>query len=294
MRRRPHAVRATVRNVCARGGHLHDKFPQVERRCRTPLRATIAHGCRPVGGGGAHHHARCARTGVGQWAVVACTTVRDMRRPAGAALAARCASRRESRAAVARGGVRQRARQWRDGQNEAVNSQEHQDQEEEYQDHAYDKPDHEQPTHEKHAQEEKPAQEVERQAQDGSSPSSPSNSSSPVHSSASYANNAYRQGPSFFGLQMIQYTTDRNNSDIEEYSAQASPQPINVSSPQADFNVVNELKERAFYKKMDEVVANVNSSQTALETSLVRQFTEHQQQFFSDLEFFQDAASGIG
>ncbi|KZV55762.1 ABC transporter C family member 14 [Dorcoceras hygrometricum] len=52
-----------------------------------------------------------------------------------------------------------------------------------------------------------------------------------------------------------------------------------------------ELKEmikqhrRAFYRKMDEAVANVNSSQTVLETNLVRQFSERQQQIASDLDF---------
>ncbi|KZV32619.1 hypothetical protein F511_17045 [Dorcoceras hygrometricum] len=39
-----------------------------------------------------------------------------------------------------------------------------------------------------------------------------------------------------------------------------------------EFNIFR----RAFYKKMDEVVTSVNTSQTALETNLVRQFTESQ------------------
>ncbi|KZV17687.1 hypothetical protein F511_20636 [Dorcoceras hygrometricum] len=38
-----------------------------------------------------------------------------------------------------------------------------------------------------------------------------------------------------------------------------------------------------FYKKMDEVVTSVNTSQTALETNLVRQFTESQQHFASQM-----------
>ncbi|KZV55034.1 hypothetical protein F511_31516 [Dorcoceras hygrometricum] len=42
---------------------------------------------------------------------------------------------------------------------------------------------------------------------------------------------------------------------------------------------------RAFYEKIDTVVANVASSQTSLETSLVRQFTEHQLQISSDIDF---------
>ncbi|KZV46286.1 hypothetical protein F511_19611 [Dorcoceras hygrometricum] len=36
------------------------------------------------------------------------------------------------------------------------------------------------------------------------------------------------------------------------------------------------LYKRAFYEKMDTMAANITSSQTALETSLIHQFTEHQ------------------
>ncbi|KZV28268.1 hypothetical protein F511_20033 [Dorcoceras hygrometricum] len=42
---------------------------------------------------------------------------------------------------------------------------------------------------------------------------------------------------------------------------------------------------RGFYDKMDMVAANVTSSQTSLETSLVRQLTEHQLQLASALDF---------
>ncbi|KZV23125.1 hypothetical protein F511_25086 [Dorcoceras hygrometricum] len=42
---------------------------------------------------------------------------------------------------------------------------------------------------------------------------------------------------------------------------------------------------RGFYDKMDTVAANVTSSQTSLETSLVHQLTEHQLQLASDLDF---------
>ncbi|KZV49380.1 hypothetical protein F511_10920 [Dorcoceras hygrometricum] len=38
----------------------------------------------------------------------------------------------------------------------------------------------------------------------------------------------------------------------------------------------SQIFRRAFYKKMDEVVTSVNTSQTALETNLIRQFTESQ------------------
>ncbi|KZV32506.1 anaphase-promoting complex subunit 1-like [Dorcoceras hygrometricum] len=41
----------------------------------------------------------------------------------------------------------------------------------------------------------------------------------------------------------------------------------------------------AIYEKMNTVYANVASSQTSLETRLFRQFTEHQLQISSDLDF---------
>ncbi|KZV31091.1 hypothetical protein F511_28268 [Dorcoceras hygrometricum] len=47
----------------------------------------------------------------------------------------------------------------------------------------------------------------------------------------------------------------------------------------------SEISRRNLSKKIDQVLANVNSSQTALETSLVRQFIEHQLQISSDLDF---------
>ncbi|KZV46227.1 muscle M-line assembly protein unc-89 [Dorcoceras hygrometricum] len=87
------------------------------------------------------------------------------------------------------------------------------------------------------------------------------------------------------------------------------------SSPSKDFDAVSELKSvkrvvislestvnmmrddqtylkydsqlfrRDFYKKMNEVVTSVNTSQTVLETNLVRQFIERKQQISSDLDF---------
>ncbi|KZV22795.1 hypothetical protein F511_24842 [Dorcoceras hygrometricum] len=131
---------------------------------------------------------------------------------------------------------------------ETVNSQEHHAQDEEHQAQATEHraQDEELPTqadeqqaHEQHAQEE-PAQqaeqEVERQAQAGSSHSSPSCSSSYVHFPTSDANNEDHQGHSPSGLQMVRYTADgENNSDEDEEDfAQAGPQPINFSRPQAD------------------------------------------------------------
>ncbi|KZV23650.1 hypothetical protein F511_32923 [Dorcoceras hygrometricum] len=50
-----------------------------------------------------------------------------------------------------------------------------------------------------------------------------------------------------------------------------------------DFSVYK----RTFYEKMDTVATNVASTQTSLETSPVRQFTEHQLQIASDLDFVQ-------
>ncbi|KZV34410.1 hypothetical protein F511_34719 [Dorcoceras hygrometricum] len=158
-------------------------------------------------------------------------------------------------------------------ETKAVNSQEHQAQEEEHQaqttgreaqeeehaaklspmfqyfvEDAEDSLEH--LAHEQHAQEE-PAHEAEqadeRHAQASSSHSSPSSSSSfYVHSSTLVRNNEDHQGPSPSGLQIVR---------------------------------------GAFYQRMDEVVSNVRSSQTTFETSLVHQFTEHQLQIASDLDF---------
>ncbi|KZV42421.1 hypothetical protein F511_12647 [Dorcoceras hygrometricum] len=116
----------------------------------------------------------------------------------------------------------------------------------------------------------------------------------------------------------------RNNSEEEEDFAQVGPQPVNFSSPQEDFDVVSELKtvkrvvesleskvdmvrddqtymkhdsdifRRSFYNKMDEVVTSINTSHTALETNLVRQFTESQQHITIDLDFVKFTSSGIG
>ncbi|KZV54208.1 hypothetical protein F511_13841 [Dorcoceras hygrometricum] len=146
---------------------------------------------------------------------------------------------------------------------DCVNSQEHQDQEKEHQsqekEHQSQEKEHkaqadEQPGHKQQPQEE-PAQEQEQpdehQAQDGSSPSSPSNSSSPVHSSASDANNADRQDPSFSGLQM----------------------------PQANFDAVSELKEvKRVVEPLDSKVDMVRDTQTYMKH-------DHQQQIASDLDF---------
>ncbi|KZV16814.1 hypothetical protein F511_18607 [Dorcoceras hygrometricum] len=180
--------------------------------------------------------------------------------------------------------------------SEAADSVEHQAQEEERQ-----APEAEQP--------------VVHQDQAGSSPSSPKNSSFSVHYSDSVTNNEYHQDPVSSNLHMVQYTEHRDNSEEEEDFAQAGPQPFNFSSPPEDFDVVSELKtvkrvvesleskgdmtrddraymkhnsnifRRAFYKKMDEVVTSVNTSQTVMETNLVRQFTESQQHLASDLDF---------
>ncbi|KZV32872.1 serine carboxypeptidase-like 42 [Dorcoceras hygrometricum] len=47
----------------------------------------------------------------------------------------------------------------------------------------------------------------------------------------------------------------------------------------------SDIFRRAFYRKMDEVVTSVNSSQTVLETNLVHRFTESQQHIASDFDF---------
>ncbi|KZV38560.1 hypothetical protein F511_27585 [Dorcoceras hygrometricum] len=122
---------------------------------------------------------------------------------------------------------------------------------------------------------------------------------------------------------------DNNRIAHEESSAQAGPQHVIISEPQADIDADIKLKEvqkvidsldskvhsrdsrvvsldskfeellniqtfmkhdigiykHVFHEKMDTVAANVASSQTSLETSLVHQFTEHRLQIASDLDF---------
>ncbi|KZV30051.1 hypothetical protein F511_33353 [Dorcoceras hygrometricum] len=84
-------------------------------------------------------------------------------------------------------------------------------------------------------------------------------------------------------VQMVRYTADReNNSEDEEDFAQAVDI---VRDTQTYMKHESEISRRALYKKIDQVAANINYSQTALETSLVRQFTEHQLQIANHLDF---------
>ncbi|KZV58042.1 dystroglycan-like [Dorcoceras hygrometricum] len=66
------------------------------------------------------------------------------------------------------------------------------------------------------------------------------------------------------------------------YGPHAIPkEPEKAAFMKHDFNTYK----HTFYEKMDKVAANVSSSQISLETSLVRQFTEHQLQIASDIDF---------
>ncbi|KZV36129.1 hypothetical protein F511_16765 [Dorcoceras hygrometricum] len=70
-----------------------------------------------------------------------------------------------------------------------------------------------------------------------------------------------------------------------EVATQSGQQRISLSRPQSDLETATKLNERAFYDKLETLAANMNSTQTLFETSLVRQFTEHQLQIASDLDF---------
>ncbi|KZV17991.1 hypothetical protein F511_21147 [Dorcoceras hygrometricum] len=161
----------------------------------------------------------------------------------------------------------------------------------------------------------KEEQQAPEAGQAGPIPSSPSNSSFSVHYSDSVGNTEDRQGPSSSGLQLVQYRYQRDYTEEEQDFAQADPQPINFSSTPVDFDAVAKLKKvnrpvtslestvymmrddqkymkydsnifrRALYKKMDEVATSVNTSQTALETNIVRQFIKIQQHFSSAMDF---------
>ncbi|KZV47712.1 hypothetical protein F511_19425 [Dorcoceras hygrometricum] len=141
-----------------------------------------------------------------------------------------------------------------------------------------------------------PAQEAEyadeRLAQAGSSHSSPIHSSFSVHSSTLVRNNEDHQGTSPSSLQMVRYT-DNNSEEDEEDFAQDMKRIVDSMDSKVDMlrdtqayrKMESELSGRNLSKKIDQVAVNFNSSQTALETSLVRQFTEHQMQVNSDLYF---------
>ncbi|KZV54838.1 hypothetical protein F511_37172 [Dorcoceras hygrometricum] len=111
-------------------------------------------------------------------------------------------------------------------------------------------------------------------------------------------------GPNPSNFQMVVHIENREENQCpdhkdDEGSSQTSPQQVqsidskfisldskveqllnNQTFLKHDFNTYK----RAFYEKIDMVAANVSSSQTSLETRLVRQFSEHQLQIASDLD----------
>ncbi|KZV57174.1 hypothetical protein F511_13409 [Dorcoceras hygrometricum] len=105
------------------------------------------------------------------------------------------------------------------------------------------------------------------------------------------------QGPNTSNLQMVVYTGEREENtciyfEEDADSSHAGSQQVFVSSPPACHDADIKLEEhdfgtykRAIYAKMGTVAANVVSSQTSLETSLVRQFTEHQLQIASEPDY---------
>ncbi|KZV55572.1 hypothetical protein F511_12678 [Dorcoceras hygrometricum] len=129
-------------------------------------------------------------------------------------------------------------------------------------------------------------------------------------------NNTDCQGPSPSQLQMIVHTERREkkiyflDSENDVGSSQANPQRVSVSRPPASLNVDSKLQEvehivisldsriqsmdsqmqsmnsqHSFYEKMDKIATNVTSSQTTLETNLVRQLATQQYQLTNDLDF---------
>ncbi|KZV22934.1 zinc finger CCCH domain-containing protein 1 [Dorcoceras hygrometricum] len=128
----------------------------------------------------------------------------------------------------------------------AMNYQEYQAQEEE----------HQVQTDEQQAQEVQPAHEVERQAQAGSSHSSPTDFDAALE------------------LKSVKKVVESLDSKVDM-----------VWDTQTYMNHDSDILRRAIYRKIDEVVTSMNTSQTALETSVVRQFTEHKLYISSDLDF---------
>ncbi|KZV33482.1 hypothetical protein F511_34577 [Dorcoceras hygrometricum] len=134
-------------------------------------------------------------------------------------------------------------------EHEAHDEEEHQEEEHRAQKKECPAQADEQQAHERQAQEE-PAQQEEQpdehQAQAGSSPSSPK----------------------------VKRVLESLDSKIDM-----------VRDTQTYMKHESDISRRILSKKIDEVVANVNSSLKKLETRLVRQFIEHQLQIASDLDF---------
>ncbi|KZV35439.1 hypothetical protein F511_22655 [Dorcoceras hygrometricum] len=126
-------------------------------------------------------------------------------------------------------------------------------------------------------------------------------------------NNEEHQVPDSSGLAIVQYTEQKADMEAAPDLSQAGQQPINIStSTPATFDIVSEFTSmkrvveslessitkirdeqtylkydshfrQVFYRKMDEVVATVNNTLSALEINLVRQINESHQYFATEM-----------
>ncbi|KZV29970.1 hypothetical protein F511_28820 [Dorcoceras hygrometricum] len=142
-----------------------------------------------------------------------------------------------------------------------------------------------------HQAQEHQAREEEQQAQDEEKPDQQAeqqDSSFSINSYNSVGNNEERQVLVSSNLHIVQYTEKRAYSKAEQDFAQAVITSLEsmvnmMRDDQTYMKYDSQIFRRPFYKKMDEVVTSVNTTQTTLETNLVRQFTERQHHFASEM-----------
>ncbi|KZV43860.1 hypothetical protein F511_37217 [Dorcoceras hygrometricum] len=153
--------------------------------------------------------------------------------------------------------------------------------------------------------------EVEHQDQVDPIPSSPIDSGISIYSWDS-DNNDERQVLYSSGLAIVKYTTQRANVEAGSDFAQAGPQPISSSTPTI-LDIISEFKSvkkvmaslessisqmrdeqtylkydaeqfrKVYYRNMDDVLAIVSITQSALETILVNQIQESHQYFVAEM-----------
>ncbi|KZV28632.1 hypothetical protein F511_38357 [Dorcoceras hygrometricum] len=141
----------------------------------------------------------------------------------------------------------------------------------------------------------------------------PSDSGFSIYTSDSDSKEEH-QVPDSFDLEIVYYTEKRANIEGRSNFAQTGPHPVNISTrTPIDFDIVSEFKSmkrvvayletsvthmrddqtymkydskivrQAFYRKMDEVVASVNTYKSALETNVVRKIDESHQHFANEM-----------
>ncbi|KZV34121.1 zinc finger BED domain-containing protein RICESLEEPER 2-like [Dorcoceras hygrometricum] len=125
---------------------------------------------------------------------------------------------------------------------------------------------------------ERQAQEDEQQAQNEPDPEA--EQEAPIGSSPSSPN--FDADTKLKEVQKVFVSLESKIDSIDSKAVSLDSKVNRIMDAQTFMNLDFGLYKRAFYKNIDTMVANVTSSQTVLETSLVHQFTE--MQISSDLD----------